>query len=38
MPVYTDDELENLDYDEEENDNYYDTVDYDEFDKYYDED
>ena len=38
MPVYTDDELESLDYDEEENDNYYDTVDYDEFDKYYDED
>lgn len=38
MPVYTDDELESLDYDEEENDNYYDTVDYDEYDKYYDED
>ena len=38
MPVYTDDELENLDYDEEETDNYYDTVDYDEYDKYYDED
>ncbi len=38
MPVYTDDELESLDYDEEETDNYYDNVDYDEFDKYYDED
>lgn len=38
MPVYTDDELESLDYDEEEVDNYYDNVDYDEFDKYYDED
>ena len=38
MPVYTDEELESLDYDEEENDNYYDNVDYDEFDKYYDED
>ena len=38
MPVYTDDELESLDYDEEEDDNYYDNVDYDEFDKYYDED
>ena len=38
MPVYTDDELESLDYDEEENDNYYDNIDYDEFDKYYDED
>lgn len=38
MPVYTDDELENLDYDEEEVDNYYDDVDYDEYDKYYDED
>lgn len=38
MPVYTEDELESLDMDEEENDNYYDTVDYDEYDKYYDED
>ena len=38
MPVYTDDELESLDYDEEETDNYYDNVDYDEYDKYYDED
>jgi len=38
MPVYTDEELESLDYDEEEADNYYDNVDYDEYDKYYDED
>jgi len=37
MPVYTDDELEELD-DEVEEDNYYDDVDYDEYDKYYDED
>jgi N utilization substance protein A len=37
MPVYTDDELEELDDDVEE-DNYYDEVDYDEYDKYYDED
>ena len=37
MPVYTDDELEELD-DEVEEDSYYDDVDYDEYDKYYDED
>ena len=37
MPVYTDDELEELE-DEVEEDNYYDDVDYDEYDKYYDED
>ena len=37
MPVYTDDELEELE-DEVEEDNYYDEVDYDEYDKYYDED
>ena len=37
MPVYTDDELEELE-DETEEDNYYDDVDYDEYDKYYDED
>ena len=37
MPVYTDDELEELE-DEEYEDNYYDDVDYDEYDKYYDED
>ena len=37
MPVYTDDELEELE-DEYEEDNYYDDVDYDEYDKYYDED
>ena len=37
MPVYTDDELEELEDDEYE-DNYYDDVDYDEYDKYYDED
>lgn len=37
MPIYTDAELEELDSDEEE-DNYYDDVDYDEYDKYYDED
>ena len=37
MPVYTDDELKELD-DENEEDNYYDDVDYDEYDKYYDED
>ena len=38
MPVYTDDELESLDYDEEDNDSFYDNIDYDDFDKYYDED
>lgn len=37
MPIYTDDELEELE-DEYEEDNYYDDVDYDEYDKYYDED
>lgn len=37
MPVYTDDELEELE-DEEYEDNYYDDVDYDEYDSYYDED
>ena len=37
MPVYTDDELEELE-DEVEEDSYYDDVDYDEYDKYYDED
>ena len=37
MPIYTDDELEELE-DEVEEDNYYDDVDYDEYDKYYDED
>lgn len=37
MPVYTDDELEELE-DEYEEDSYYDDVDYDEYDKYYDED
>ena len=37
MPIYTDDELEELD-DEVEDDDYYDNVDYDEYDKYYDED
>lgn len=37
MPIYTDDELKELD-DENEEDNYYDDVDYDEYDKYYDED
>ena len=37
MPVYTDDELEELE-NETEEDNYYDDVDYDEYDKYYDED
>ena len=35
MPVYTDEELEALDAEEEEVDNYDDDVDYDEFDKYY---
>ena len=38
MPVYTDEELESLDDDYEEVDDYYDNVDYDDFDKYYDED
>lgn len=38
MPVYTEDELESFDNDEEEYDSYYDNVDYDEYDKYYDED
>ena len=35
MPVYTDEELEALDAEEEEEDSYDDDVDYDEFDKYY---
>ena len=37
MPIYTADELEELE-DEVDDDSYYDDVDYDEYDKYYDED
>ena len=38
MPVYTDEELEGLDDDYEEVDDFYDNIDYDDYDEYYDED
>ena len=37
MPIYSDEELEEFEYEDEEENNYDDDIDYSDYDSYYDE-